>query len=98
MNSAGGIEPSGRAREGRRALGGGRLDGVRDFNTGGTRRLCLRLGLAFAPGGVISSGLIKLRSATMDDISVGAGVGAMIREWDGYSGVRDNIGPTRSLA
>jgi len=75
LNSAGRIEPSGRAGEGSRALGGGGLDGVRDFNSGGTRRLCLRLGPAFAPGGVISSGLIKLRSATMDDISVGAGGG-----------------------
>ena len=105
LNSAGGIEPSGRAGEGRRAIGGGGLDGFRDFNSGGTRRLCLRLGLASAPSGGVSSGLIKLRSATMNDVSVGAGGGGstgvlrrMRREWDGYSGGWDNIGPTRSLA
>ena len=33
LNSAEGIEPSGHAGEGRRALGGGSLDGVRDFNS-----------------------------------------------------------------
>ena len=73
LNCAGGIEPSGCAGEGRRALGGGGLNAVRDLNSGRTRRLCLRLGFAFAPGGIVSYGLIKLRSSTMNDISVGAG-------------------------
>ena len=75
LNCAGGIEPSGSAREGRRALGGGGLEGVRDLNSTSTRRLCLRLGLARAPGDVVSCGRIKLRSATMHDIRVGMGGG-----------------------
>jgi len=100
-----GIEPSGPAGEGRRAFGGGGLNAVRHFNSGGTRRLCLRLGFAFVPGGVVSCSLIKLRSATMNDISVGMGGGGstgvlwrMRCGWDGCSGGRGNVGPTRSLA
>jgi len=79
----GGIEPSGRAGQGRRALGGGGLNGVRYLDSGSTRRLCLRLAFAFAPSSVISFGLIKLRSATMNDICVGAGGGqdVMRMEW-----------------
>ena len=74
LNPGGGIEPSGQAGERRKALGGGSLKEIRDFNSGGTRRHCLRFGLAFAPGGVLSGSLIKLPIATMNDISVGAGV------------------------
>ena len=74
MNRAGGIKPCGRAGEGRKALGRGGLNDVCDFNSGNTRGQCFRLGLAFAPAGVVSCCLIKLRSATMKDISVGAGV------------------------
>ena len=75
LNRAGGIKSSGRAGEGSRALGGGGLNDLRDFNRSRTRRLCLGLGLAIAPGGVISCGLIKLGSATVNDISVGAAGG-----------------------
>jgi len=55
-----GIKPSGRAGEGSSALGGGGLNNVRDFNNRSSRRLCFRLGLAFAPGGVVSCSLVKL--------------------------------------
>jgi len=58
LNSAGGIEPSGRAGERRRALGGGGLNDVCDFNSGSARRLSLRLGLAFVPHCAFSGGLI----------------------------------------
>jgi len=75
LNSAGGIKPSSCTGERGRALRGGGLDDVYDFNSRGTSRMCLRLDSASAPGGVLTRGLIKLRGATMNDISIGVGEG-----------------------
>jgi len=60
LNGEGGIKPSGCAGERRRALRGGGLKDVHNFNSGGTTRVCLRLGFTCAPGGVLSDGLIKV--------------------------------------
>ena len=75
LNSAGGVLPSSRAGERGRALRGGGFDDVCDCNSRGTSRMCLRLDSASAPGGVLTRGLIKLRGATMNDISIGVGEG-----------------------
>jgi len=105
LNGVGGIKSSRRAGERGRALRGGGLDDVRDFESGDTRRLCLGFGFAVAPGGVLGGGLIKLQSATINDISVGVGRGRSTRVLCGRRGGGDwprgdrgNFGLTQSLA
>ena len=105
LNGAGVRKSSRLAGEGSRALERGGLHDPRDFNSRSTRRLCFRLGPTFGPGGFVSYALIKLRSATVNDIRVGAGGGSstgvlqrVSRGRDGCSRGRGNMGPTSSLA
>jgi len=60
LNTVGSSTSSGRDGERGRAFRGGGLDDVPHFDCRDTRRLGLGLDFAFAPGGVLGGGLIKL--------------------------------------